>query len=149
MTSDIHEELRLRAQIERTTAEWNRTLQQMKSALARHDEPIQRPDMSPYIQRRISEERDTIAPELIDYIGGNSIEEVEKSIAIAREKTASILRAAVLQTPANSPAQPPQQQQQEYTAEQIAAMSPQSPQYGALRQAFGMDKAGRGRGLFD
>lgn len=44
-----------------------------------------------YIQARVSEERDNIAPELLDFVGGNTEEEVENSLAIVKQKSAAIL----------------------------------------------------------
>lgn len=43
-----------------------------------------------YIQRRANEERENIAPELIDFISGDTPEQVEASIELLKEKTASI-----------------------------------------------------------
>lgn len=44
-----------------------------------------------FISQRAREEADSIAPELIDLIGGNTQEEVERSIATLRDKTQAIL----------------------------------------------------------
>jgi hypothetical protein len=44
-----------------------------------------------YIQRRINEEQDAIAPELLDFIDGNTPEAVEASIERVKAKTALIL----------------------------------------------------------
>lgn len=146
--NSIDQELSLRAQVERTTANWNAQLNQIKSALAR-SEPVQRADMTAYIQRRIAEEVNEIAPELRDYVGGSTPDEVEQSITTAKAKTQSIL-SAIRQTNPPAPANPQSQGQtpQQYTAEEIAAMSPQSPEFMAARQVFGLDKAGRGHGLY-
>ncbi|MEU4534274.1 hypothetical protein AB0G15_05320 [Streptosporangium sp. NPDC023825] len=43
-----------------------------------------------HIQRRVNEERENIAPELIDLITGNSPEEVEASISLMKAKTDAI-----------------------------------------------------------
>jgi len=44
-----------------------------------------------YRFRRLAEESDTIAPQLADYVGGASEEEIDRSIALAQQKTAAIL----------------------------------------------------------
>ena len=43
-----------------------------------------------YRQSRLEQERDNIVPELIDLIQGNSQDEIEQSIAVLKEKSASI-----------------------------------------------------------
>ncbi|MDX3260686.1 hypothetical protein PV336_15815 [Streptomyces sp. MI02-2A] len=50
-------------------------------------------NLQSYIQRRVGEEAENIAPELLDYVSGNSPEEVEASIATAKAKTAAILES--------------------------------------------------------
>lgn len=154
-----NEDYRMRREVEIAAAGWNAQLRQMRSALARHDELAghdEHVDLRAYLSRRISEERESIAPELLDYIGGSTIDEVERSISTAKAKTQSILDGIRQAQPsANSPniqGQPPQIKQQQtapITAEQLAAMSPASPEYIALRQALGLDTAGHGRGIFD
>ena len=110
--------------------------------------------MLAYISRRISEERDEIAPELTGYIGGSSVEQVEAAISTAKAKTASILagirEATAFRTDVEVPRVPagfPDPQEQQSTADQIAAMEPGSPAHLALRHHFGIDR-GRGYGLF-
>jgi hypothetical protein len=44
-----------------------------------------------FITRRLAEERDTVAPELHEYIVGNSEAEVEAAITLAKTKTQAIL----------------------------------------------------------
>lgn len=112
-----------------------------------------------FTSRRVNEEiaQDNIAPEFLDYITGNSEEEIEASITKAKEKTASIaaqvnpqgLRLPGVSPTGFGPTGPLEQfmgQQQEPTPEQINAMS--MDEYAAYRRARGMDKAGQGRGLF-
>jgi hypothetical protein len=50
-------------------------------------------NLQTYIQRRVSEESDNVAPELLDFVGGNSPEEVEASIATVKAKTQAILES--------------------------------------------------------
>ena len=47
-----------------------------------------------YRQSRLEQERDAIVPELIDLIQGNSKDEIEQSIGLLKEKSASILASA-------------------------------------------------------
>jgi len=47
-----------------------------------------------YRQARVDQERDSIVPELIDLIQGNTEDEIEESIAVLREKSQSILQSA-------------------------------------------------------
>jgi hypothetical protein len=50
-------------------------------------------NLQSYIQRRVGEETNEIAPELLDFVGGNSPEEVETSIATVKAKTQAILES--------------------------------------------------------
>lgn len=56
-----------------------------------------------YRQSRLESEADEIMPELLDLISGNSEEEIEQSIALAKDKTARILQS-VQQATASVPA---------------------------------------------
>ena len=47
-----------------------------------------------YRQSRLEQERDSIVPELIDLIQGNTKEEIEQSIAVLKDKSSSILASA-------------------------------------------------------
>jgi hypothetical protein len=50
-------------------------------------------NLQQYIQRRVGEESNDIAPELLDYVSGNTPDEVEASIATAKAKTQAILES--------------------------------------------------------
>jgi hypothetical protein len=50
-------------------------------------------NLQTYIQKRVGEESENIAPELLDYVSGNTPDEVENSIATAKAKTAAILES--------------------------------------------------------
>jgi hypothetical protein len=50
-------------------------------------------NLQTYIQKRVGEENENIAPELLDYVSGNTPDEVEHSIATAKAKTAAILES--------------------------------------------------------
>lgn len=110
-----------------------------------------------FVSRRVSEETETIAPEFLDYITGNTEEEIETSITKAKEKTASIVsqvnagttRAPVFSTTGFGPTGPLEQftgQQQELTDAQIQAMG--MVQYAEYRKTAGIDRAGQNRGMF-
>jgi GH15 family glucan-1,4-alpha-glucosidase len=47
-----------------------------------------------YRSTRLEQERDSIVPELIDLIAGNTQEEIEQSISTLKEKSSSILQSA-------------------------------------------------------
>lgn len=46
-----------------------------------------------YTQKRLGEETENIAPQLVDFIRGNSAEEIEQSIAVAKAKSQEIIQA--------------------------------------------------------
>lgn len=112
-----------------------------------------------FTSRRINEEmaQDNIAPEFLDYINGNTEEEIEASITKAKEKTASIVsqvnggqtRLPGVSPTGFSPTGPLEQftgQQQEPTLAQLQAMS--MDEYAAYRRTAGIDRAGKDRGMF-
>jgi hypothetical protein len=169
-----YEDEALRRELDRRTRDWDVKLRQMRQEIDQKDRQIeqqrQRAEMMGYIARRRAEERDAVAPELLSYVQGDSVEEVEQSIGRARAKTADILEGVRQATESIAPAgfpqvpqpqaQPqPQPQPQQLTLEQRQALSPYtlgqlkavevgSPEHMALRRQFGMTR-GRGRGLFD
>lgn len=112
-----------------------------------------------YIQRRVSEEGNTIVPELIDFINGSTAEEVEASIELLKAKSQAIAEAARGARTAQQRSMPgvapssgsngvttiDQQGERQYSAEDIRGMSMQ--EYNALRKKIGMP-SGSGRGLF-
>lgn len=154
MNNNIQEELALRAQIERTAGQWNAQLAAMRSTLERRNQQNQsQADMRAYITRRTQEVQNEVAPELIDYIGGSTVDEVEQSIAVAKQKTTSILdgiRHANQQqfSPPPPPPTQPDPTEEIVTFEDLVQMTPQSPAYQKLRARMGMDKDGRGHGLY-
>ena len=48
--------------------------------------------ISAYRQQRVEQERDSIVPQLIDFVNGNSVEEIEQSIAVLKDKSAAIMQ---------------------------------------------------------
>ncbi|MFE9525248.1 hypothetical protein [Streptomyces sp. NPDC006631] len=77
--------------------EWNQRLQQFETE--REQERLlfakeqEFNNLQSYIQRRVGEESENIAPELLDYVSGNTPEEVENSLATAKAKTQAILES--------------------------------------------------------
>jgi ElaB/YqjD/DUF883 family membrane-anchored ribosome-binding protein len=91
-------------------------------------------ELSTYLNRRINEEQENIAPELIDMITGNNVDEIEQSITRLREKTSKLLESAQQAIQAQRrdmtgtrttlpPTLENNSDQQSYTPEQIASMS--------------------------
>lgn len=113
-----------------------------------------------HTQRRVAEERDNIAPELLDFIGGNTVEEVEASIQVVKDKSAQILASITAartaqrtQQPGVAPAsgsagisQLDQPGDRQLGAADIKGMS--MAEFAQLRKKIGMP-SGSGRGLFD
>ncbi len=113
-----------------------------------------------FAQRRVAEESDNIAPELLDFIGGNTQEEIEASIEMVKTKTAQIIenmrQAGIRQRqgmPGVAPAagtngitQLDQPTDRQYSADDIKGMS--FGEYAELRKRVGMPGIS-GRGLFD
>jgi hypothetical protein len=113
-----------------------------------------------YIQRRVVEESENIAPELVDFISGDDETQVEASIEMLKAKTAQIvenMRQAGLRQRSQMPGVAPAagtngvgpmdvQGDRQVSAQEIAGMS--MSDYAALRKRVGMP-SGSGRGLFD
>lgn len=175
--SQEEEELSARELIERRDREWQERLDQMNndwsskfetSEQERQNEAALRAkerqfnDLREHIQNQVAANQDKIAPELLPWITGNSVEEVDAAVAKAVETTNQIL--AGLQQSGQVP--PPQetlipvgvrpvggpssvdpgQQFQTLTAEQIAQMP--MDQYAQLRSKIGVAPQGQNRGLF-
>ena len=70
-----------------------RQLQEREDAFRRKEAELRQTEVNEYAALRTTEEQaaKTIAPQFADYIGGNSIQEVERSIELAKQKTAEIL----------------------------------------------------------
>lgn len=115
--------------------------------------------LSSYAQQQVAAHQDQIAPELLDYVSGNSKEEIDASIARAVEKTAAILagiqrgqqaqRAAMpgVSTGGFTPAGPLEGagQPQGFTEEQLKNMS--AAEYAKVRSQL-INSGGQGVGLF-
>jgi hypothetical protein len=113
-----------------------------------------------YRQQRVEQERESIVPELIDLIDGNTADEVEQSIAMLKEKSARILSSAqqamqsarqqMAGTRITNPAAGPldnDSDQQSYTPDSIRDMS--LADYAKQRaKLLGNAASNRGQGLF-
>lgn len=133
--------------------------QEMERAMYQQDLKVMQ--LQNHIQRRLAEESENIAPELIDYITGSDIDEIEASIEKAKAKTAAIVQgiqqARVAQRAAMpgvapaagtngvGPMDTPGDRQ--YTAEDIQKMGP--AEYKAFREKIGLNRLQAGStGLF-
>lgn len=118
-------------------------------------------NLQQYIQRRVGEESNEIAPELLDYVSGNTPEEVEASIATAKAKTQAILesvqQAAVQQRAAMRGVSPTGYSttgpmdtdpgQKSYSVEQLKNMP--MHEYAKIRGQLGVGNASQNnRGLY-
>lgn len=128
---------------------------QAQEALLEKERQIQAIEV--YRQRRITEEQETIIPELRDLISGNSEEEIEGSIAVLRDRSYAIIQSiqqATQQsrlrgTPVTAPSTGPLENQTEYqtmTAEDIRNMP--MDQYVKMRERLMAATRGNNRGRF-
>lgn len=113
-----------------------------------------------YIRTRVAEEiaANTIIPDLVEFIGGESEIDVEASITKVKEKTANIVKGATTLnggssqlpgvSPTGSPAGPLDNLSppRGLSAEEIAKMG--MADYAKFRSQSGIDRAGNGQGLF-
>jgi hypothetical protein len=114
-----------------------------------------------YRTSRLEDERDSIIPELVDLISGNSIEEIEQSIQGLKERSSRILDSAQqamqsarremtgtrVTTPPNAGPMDIETGTRQFTAEDIAAMP--LNEYAKYRsQLLSPNAQGRSQGLF-
>jgi hypothetical protein len=114
-----------------------------------------------YRTSRLEDERDSIIPELVDLINGNSIEEIEQSIQGLKERSSRILDSAQqamqsarremtgtrVTTPPNAGPMDIETGTRQFTAEDIAAMP--LNEYAKYRsQLLSPNAQGRSQGLF-
>jgi DNA repair exonuclease SbcCD ATPase subunit len=131
-------EMDVRALLEKKEQEWTAQLEEIRQEGARKDALLERErqyaELTAYRNRRLAEEQDNIMPELVDLISGNSADEIENSITGLRERSSKILESAqqAMQSArrdmkGTSTTLPPTMEnnsgQQQFSAEQIAAMS--------------------------
>lgn len=88
------EELSVKDLLSKKEQEWQSQLEaerlEREKAFALLDMERKFQEVQNYRQSRLEQERDNIVPELIDLIQGNSQDEIEQSIAMLKEKSASI-----------------------------------------------------------
>ena len=131
-------EMDVRALLEKKEQEWTAQLEEIRQEGARKDALLERErqyaELTAYRNRRLAEEQDNIMPELVDLISGNNADEIENSITGLRERSSKILESAqqAMQNArrdmkGTSTTLPPTMEnnsgQQQFSAEQIAAMS--------------------------
>jgi DNA repair exonuclease SbcCD ATPase subunit len=127
---------------------------QQQEALLEKERALQ--ELNSYRQRRMHEEQENIIPELIDFVTGNSADEVENSIAVLRERSNAIIESIQQATAQQqgrlrgvSPTAPPigpmdtQMEYQQLTAEDIRNMPME--QYAKMRERLMNARPTRGR----
>lgn len=117
-------------------------------------------DLMSYRAQRIDDERDTIVPQLIDLVSGNTQEEIEQSIATLKDKSAGIMqdvqqatasaKQSMVGARVTAPASGPLDNDSEhnsYTPDSIRDMS--LADYAKQRaKLLGTAASNRGQGLF-
>lgn len=165
------EEAKLSAEqlIAQKTAEWEadkeKFRQDMEAKQAYMEKERQLYALQSYAQRRVAEAlaSNLLAEDFVDYITGNTEEEIEASLNKAIEKTANIVASMTGQMPVNpgqgrpagvsptgfGPSGPLDNLtgQRTYTKEQIDAMS--MDEFREFRKQTGLDKAGQNKGLLN
>ena len=164
----LEEEARKKAEAEMDTRqllelkekEWQSQLDEVKKENARNLALVERErqyaTLTEYRNRRVQEEQDNIIPELVDLISGNTPEEVEQSITSLRDRSSKILESAqsaltsarrdmVGTKPTLPPTMENNSDQQQFSAEQISAMS--VSEYAKVRDRLGMGR-GADKGIF-
>jgi len=131
-------EMDVRSLLEKKEQEWASQLEEIRQEGARKDALLERErqyaELTAYRNRRLAEEQENIMPELVDLISGNNADEIEQSITGLRERSSKILESAqqAMQNArrdmkGTSTTLPPTMEnnsgQQQFTADQIAAMS--------------------------
>jgi hypothetical protein len=157
-------EMDVRQLLEVKEKEWADRLEservEREKAFALLERERQFTEINEYRNRRLAEEQDNIIPELLDLISGNSVEEIEQSIAGLKDRSGRILDSAQaamqnarkemkgtsITTPPSGPLDTNSDNQQ-FTAEQISSMS--VSEYAKYRQKLlGQASSERGKGLF-
>ena len=154
-------EMDVRALLEKKEREWTAQLEEIRQEGARKDALLERErqyaELTAYRNRRLAEEQDNIMPELVDLISGNSADEIEQSITGLRERSSKILESAqqAMQNArrdmkGTSTTLPPTMEnnsgQQQFTADQIAAMS--VTEYAKYRDRLFPGAHNQNKGLF-
>jgi len=136
-----------------------RERQERETAFALLERERQFADLQSFKQQIIEQERENIIPQLVDFIQGNSREEIAESVERLKERSASILESAqsamqnarkeMAGTRATLPASGPldtNSDSRQFTAQDIASMSVND--YAKVRERLLGDSArGRSRGI--
>lgn len=157
-------EMDVRQLLETKEKEWADKLEaerlERERAITLLERERQYAEISEYRTSRLNQERDNIIPELLDLIVGNTKEEIEESIAGLKERSSRILDSAQqamqsarremtgsrVTAPPSGPLDTNSDQQQ-FTADQIAAMS--VTEYAKYRgKLLGQAASDRGKGIF-
>lgn len=154
-------EMDVRSLLEKKEQEWAAQLEEIRQEGARKDALLERErqyaELTSYRNRRLAEEQDNIMPELVDLISGNNADEIEQSITGLRERSSKILESAqqAMQNArrdmkGTSTTLPPTMEnnsgQQQFTADQIAAMS--VTEYAKYRDRLFPGANNQNKGLF-
>jgi len=113
-------------------------------------------ELESYKSRRIAEEQDNVMPELLDFIRGNTEDEIESAISAVKTRTSAILeniqqampqqqRLRGVPATGSTPSGPLENmtEQQTYTSADIAGMS--MDQYAQVRDRLLASASFRGR----
>jgi hypothetical protein len=134
----LEADMDVRSLLEQKEKEWAAKIEterlERERAFALLEREREYAEVTQYMNRRINEEQDNIAPELIDMVTGNNVEEIEQSIARLKDKTSKLLESAQQAIQAQRrdmtgtrttlpPTLENNMDQQSYTPEQIASMS--------------------------
>jgi hypothetical protein len=154
-------EMDVRSLLEKKEQEWAAQLEEIRQENARKDALLERErqyaELTAYRNRRLAEEQENIIPELVDLISGNSADEIEQSITGLRDRSTKILESAqqALQSArrdmkGTSTTLPPTMEnnsgQQQFTADQIAAMS--VTEYAKYRDRLFPGASNQNKGIF-
>ena len=154
-------EMDVRTLLEQKEQEWKTQLEEIRQESARKDALLERErqyaELTAYRNRRLAEEQENIMPELVDLISGNSADEIEQSITGLRERSSKILESAqqAMQSArrdmkGTSTTLPPTMEnnsgQQQFTADQIAAMS--VTEYAKYRDRLFPGASNQNKGIF-
>jgi hypothetical protein len=154
-------EMDVRSLLETKEREWAEKLEaerlEREKAFLLLERERQYSELTEYRTARLQQEQDNILPELLDLISGNSKDEIDQSILGLKERSARILDSAQAATQSlrremtgTRTTLPPtlenNSDQQQFTAEQIAAMS--VADYAKYRSRLIPNLNANGKGIF-
>jgi uncharacterized membrane protein YqiK len=91
-------EREIQERLSQATTEWEQKFQQMQQEREQEKALLEKERelaaLQAYTQKRVAEERDNIAPQLLDFIQGNTPEQIEHSIESVKAKSQEIANAA-------------------------------------------------------